>query len=55
MVESTKLQAANIAKSLRATVPMSIVRQLELNEGDYLDWKMDKKGNEWFIIVKKQR
>ena len=46
MVESTKLQAANVAKSLRTTVPMPIVKQLRLNEGDYLDWDMDKKDNE---------
>lgn len=54
MVESTKLQAANVAKSLRATVPMSIVKQLELNEGDYLDWDMDKDTNGWFVTVRKK-
>ena len=54
MAETTKLQAANIAKSLRATVPMSIVKQLDLNEGDYLEWNMDKDSKGWFVIVRKE-
>ena len=54
MTETTKLQAANVAKSLRATVPMSIVKQLELNEGDYLEWDMDKQNNTWIVIIRKK-
>lgn len=53
MVERTKLQAANVAKSLRATVPMAIVKQLSLTEGDYLDWDMDKDKKGWFVTVRK--
>ena len=54
MVESTKLQSANIAKSLRATVPMSIVKQLELNEGNYLEWDLDKDSKGWVVKVRKK-
>ena len=53
MTEVTKLQSANIAKSLRATIPMSIVKQLNLNEGDYLEWDMDKVNGRWIVVVKK--
>ena len=55
MVESTKLVPANLAKSLRTTVPMAIVKQLNLEEGDYLDWDMDKNDNEWIVMVKKKK
>ncbi len=54
MVESTKLVSANIAKSLRSTIPMSIVKQLNLEEGDFLEWNMDKDGSDWIVIVRKK-
>ena len=51
-METTKLVAANTAKSLRATVPMSIVKQLDLKEGQHLGWELDKDGNGWFVVVR---
>lgn len=54
MVDATKLQAANIAKSLRATVPMSVVKQMKLEQGDMIEWELDKVDNKWIVIVRKQ-
>ena len=51
-MEYTKLVAANTAKSLRATVPMSIVKQLGLEEGQQLGWKLDKDDKGWFVEVR---
>ncbi len=53
-METTKLTPANTAKSLRTTVPMSIVRQLDLKEGSYLDWELDKTDGEWIVTIRKQ-
>ena len=53
MVELTKLVSANVAKSLRATIPMSIVKQLDLKKGDYLAWNLDKDKKGWIITVRK--
>ena len=55
MVETTKLTPANTAKSLRTTVPMPILKQLELTESDYLDWDMDKVNNEWVVTIRKKQ
>lgn len=38
--------------SLRTTVPMSIVRQFGLTEGDRLKWELQAKGNQLLILVK---
>ena len=54
-MEETKLVAANVAKSLRTTVPMAYVKQLELSEGDFLQWNIDKVSGEWVITIKKKR
>lgn len=52
-METTKLTPANTARSLRTTVPMSIVKQLGLNEGDSLNWELDKDNGEWIVTVRK--
>ncbi len=54
MVETTKLVSANIANSLRTTVPMVIVKQMSLKEGEYLDWAMDKVNDQWIAVVSKK-
>ena len=54
MVETTKLTPANIANSLRTTVPMSIVKQLKLEQGDQLDWDLDKEDKMWIVKVTKR-
>ena len=55
MVETTKLTPANTAKSLRTTVPMPILKQLDLTENDRLDWDMDKIDNEWVVTIRKRK
>ncbi|MDH5815656.1 MAG: AbrB/MazE/SpoVT family DNA-binding domain-containing protein [Candidatus Nezhaarchaeota archaeon] len=43
------------SRSLRSTVPASIVRLLGLKEGDRLLWEVKAEGNDLIIIVKPQR
>lgn len=51
--QKTKLSKANIkSRSLRTTVPTGIVQQLGLDVGDELSWQLDKKDDEWLIIVR---
>ena len=42
-------------KSLRATVPEGIVSYLEIEAGDTLDWKMEFKGGERIVEVRKAK
>ena len=52
MGEITKLTFAKTAStSLRTTVPMSIVRQFGLGNGDKLDWTLDIKDGKMIIVV----
>ena len=51
--ESTVLSGATTnSKSLRATVPIGIVRQFGLKEGDQLEWKLEARNNELVIVAK---
>lgn len=53
MGEITTLQVATTGKeSLRTTVPISIVRQFNLNNGDKLDWSLRAEDGELIIQVK---
>jgi bifunctional DNA-binding transcriptional regulator/antitoxin component of YhaV-PrlF toxin-antitoxin module len=50
---TTKLtKAGRDGLSLRTTFPASIKNQLDLKEGDSLNWELDKIKDEWVIIVK---
>jgi len=40
--------------SLRTTIPMSIVRQWRLKEGDKLDWSWEARNGEMILVVKKK-
>jgi bifunctional DNA-binding transcriptional regulator/antitoxin component of YhaV-PrlF toxin-antitoxin module len=52
MGEITKLTLAKTeSTSLRTTVPMSIVRQFRLGNGDKLDWTLDIKDGKMIIVV----
>lgn len=52
MGEITKLTLAKTkSTSLRTTVPMSIVRQFKLTEGDKIDWTLDVKDGKMIIVV----
>lgn len=52
MGETTKLtKAASTTTSLRTTVPSSIVKQFNLNNGDKLDWSLEVYDNKMVIVV----
>ena len=40
--------------SLRTTIPMSIVRQWRLKEGDRLDWSWEARNGEMILVVRKK-
>jgi hypothetical protein len=39
--------------SLRTVVPMPIVRQWNLKEGDKLDWSWEVSNNELFVVIRR--
>ena len=52
MGEITKLSVATSGKeSLRTTVPMSILKQFNLEAGDKLDWALEARDNQLIIVV----
>ena len=59
MRDKTKLFLTSKNKdSLRTTVPMSIVRQLDLTENDYLGWQLEyneARGKLIVVVAKEQR
>ncbi len=53
MGEITVLSKATTkSKSLRTTIPMGIVKQFNLSEGDKLNWEIRAEGGELIIVVK---
>jgi len=51
--ETTTLTPATTkSTSMRATVPMSIIKQFSLQAGDKLSWKLKVEEGELVIIVK---
>lgn len=48
-------KASTKGNSLRITVPVSIVRQFDLQEGDSLDWTLKVKDNKLVIEVKPEK
>ncbi|MFW6121656.1 MAG: AbrB/MazE/SpoVT family DNA-binding domain-containing protein [Petrotogales bacterium] len=50
--QETTLTRANVSsKSLRTTVPMGIIKQFDLREGDRLSWRIDIKDEKLVIII----
>ncbi|RLG96202.1 AbrB family transcriptional regulator [Candidatus Bathyarchaeota archaeon] len=45
-------KATSKSKSLRTTIPMGIVKQFDLSEGDKLNWEIRAEDGELIIIVK---
>lgn len=43
--------ATSKSKSLRATIPIGIVRQLKLSEGDRLRWRLKAEDNHLIVVV----
>ena len=52
--ESALSLAVSKSRSLRTTVPLHIVDQMELSEGDVVVWRLDKVGGSWIATVKKK-
>jgi bifunctional DNA-binding transcriptional regulator/antitoxin component of YhaV-PrlF toxin-antitoxin module len=51
---TTSLHIVSSGKaSLKTTVPVFIVKQFNLKQGDKLDWYIDIHNNEMVIIIKK--
>lgn len=50
--QETTLTRANVSsKSLRTTVPMGIIKQFGLKEGDMLSWKITAKDGKLVIVI----
>jgi antitoxin component of MazEF toxin-antitoxin module len=52
---TTLTKASNRGDSLRTTIPMSIVRQFDLKEGDKIQWEFRSNGKKIEIIVSPTR
>ncbi len=53
MGETTSLtKATTKSKSLRTTIPMGIVRQFNLSEGDKIEWEIRAEEGKLIIVVK---
>ena len=50
---TTIAKASSNYASLRTVVPMPIVRQWGLKEGDKLDWSWEVRNNEMLVVIRK--
>ena len=50
---TTLAKASSNYASLRTVVPMPVVRQWNLKEGDKLDWSWEVQNNEMIVVVRK--
>jgi hypothetical protein len=50
---TTISKASSNFASLRTVIPMSIVRQWNLKEGDKLDWSWAARNSEMVVVVRK--
>lgn len=55
MIKITKLTAANTSRSLRTTVPSSVVKALDLSADSYLSWNVVQKEGVSYIQVERVR
>ena len=46
--------AVSRSNSLRTTVPIHIVRKLNLEHGDHAVWDIDKIDDEWIATIRKK-
>ncbi len=53
MGEKTSItRATTKSKSLRTTIPIGIVKQFDISEGDKLEWEIRAEGGKLIIVVK---
>ncbi|MGC1709764.1 MAG: hypothetical protein WA799_08205 [Nitrosotalea sp.] len=53
--ESAVANAKKNTKSIRATIPEAIVKYLDLESGDKLEWKMEGSIAKPFVTVRKAK
>lgn len=54
-IRTSLTKASGKGNSLRTTVPMSIVKQFDLKEGDELEWTLRVKNNKLVIEVQPKK
>lgn len=52
--QSKVSKAKSDSISVRTTIPVFIAKQMELEIGDVLDWKLDKIQNKWIVTLQKE-
>lgn len=52
MTEYSKLAPANLATSLRTTIPMSLVRHYGLKAGDRIQWDMETRDGQIVVVIR---
>lgn len=52
--ETVCTHATSKSKSLRTTIPVFVVQQIGLEDGDHLNWELDKDGNTWLAKITKK-
>lgn len=55
MKEETNIVLANRSRSLRTTIPSSIVRSLGLEAGDRIEWKLEPDGKAFAVKISFQQ
>lgn len=52
--ETAVVSATTNSISLRTTIPLFVVKQLNLTDGDCVDWKLDEEGKPWLAKITKK-
>ena len=50
-IKTVVVSATTNSISLRTTIPLFVVNQLELKEGDSVEWTVDKENKTWFAKI----
>lgn len=52
MIAATRLTPANASATLRTTVPIALVRMLNLKEGSMLEWDVEIRDGRMVVLVR---
>ena len=52
MIGTTRLTPANASATLRTTVPIALVRMLNLKEGSMLAWDVEIRDGQMVVLVR---
>ena len=53
-IETIVSSARSESRSLRTTIPVFVVEQIGLKEGDHLNWRVEKENGGWTATIQKQ-